>query len=65
MVANRWAFAANTAVARRSGVAPPSPDQAETAERLLTDAEALQMLADPSVSVPCPVCRPDTVLRHP
>ncbi|MFF0630350.1 DUF6233 domain-containing protein [Streptomyces sp. NPDC004296] len=37
--------------------------QAENAERLLTDLEALEMLADPAVGVPCPVCRPDTVLR--
>ncbi|MGV4926588.1 DUF6233 domain-containing protein [Streptomyces sp. BHT-5-2] len=38
--------------------------QAENAERELTDAEALETLADPSVAVPCPVCRPETVLRN-
>ncbi|WP_407547834.1 DUF6233 domain-containing protein [Streptomyces sp. Pv4-95] len=32
-------------------------------DRLLSDAEALQALADPETAVPCPVCRPDTILR--
>ncbi|MFH8574091.1 DUF6233 domain-containing protein [Streptomyces sp. NPDC017993] len=33
-------------------------------DRLLSDTEALQELADPKNAEPCPVCRPDTVLRH-
>ncbi|MGD3112877.1 DUF6233 domain-containing protein [Streptomyces sp. YGL11-2] len=37
--------------------------QAKNAERLLTDPAALEMLTDPTVTLPCPVCRPETVLR--
>ncbi|MFJ5680786.1 DUF6233 domain-containing protein [Streptomyces sp. NPDC093097] len=37
--------------------------QAQNAERLLTDAEALEVLADPAVARTCPVCRPETVLH--
>ncbi|MFH8566987.1 DUF6233 domain-containing protein [Streptomyces sp. NPDC017993] len=33
-------------------------------DRLLSDAEALQALADHETTAPCPVCRPDTVLSH-
>ncbi|MFJ8677650.1 DUF6233 domain-containing protein [Streptomyces sp. NPDC093589] len=33
-------------------------------DRFLTDAEARRTLADPDAALPCPVCRPDTVLRR-
>ncbi|WP_044364961.1 DUF6233 domain-containing protein [Streptomyces natalensis] len=38
--------------------------QAQSAGGMLTDREALAALAGPDVTVPCPVCRPDAVLRH-
>ncbi|MFG2097295.1 DUF6233 domain-containing protein [Streptomyces sp. NPDC048612] len=40
----------------------PDCAQAEGTDRLLTDQEALGMLADPDTTLPCPVCRPDRVL---
>ncbi|MFI0790885.1 DUF6233 domain-containing protein [Streptomyces lydicus] len=43
------------------------PDCAQAASEggLVTDQEALEALAGPDVTVPCPVCRPDTVLQRP
>ncbi|MEV5123584.1 DUF6233 domain-containing protein [Streptomyces decoyicus] len=41
------------------------PDCAQaSSDRLLTDREALEMLADPEVAGSCDVCRPDTILRQ-
>ncbi|GGV03622.1 hypothetical protein GCM10010211_83610 [Streptomyces albospinus] len=61
----RWRLAPAPPTASRSGyfVHRLNCAQTENAERLLTDPEALEMLADPTVAVPCPVCRPETVLR--
>lgn len=42
----------------------PDCAQAQSTGGLLTDQEAREALAGPDVIVPCPVCRPDTVLRH-
>ncbi|MFI9359173.1 DUF6233 domain-containing protein [Streptomyces lydicus] len=43
------------------------PDCAQAASEggLVTDQEALKALAGPDVTVPCSVCRPDTVLQRP
>ena len=43
------------------------PDCAQAASEggMVTDQEALKALAGPDTTVPCPVCRPDTVLQRP
>ncbi|MEU6332004.1 DUF6233 domain-containing protein [Streptomyces sp. NPDC047049] len=42
----------------------PDCAQAESTGGLVNDQEALAALAGPDVTVPCPVCRPDTVLKR-
>ncbi|MEU9499702.1 DUF6233 domain-containing protein [Streptomyces sp. NPDC048196] len=37
--------------------------QAGSTGGTVSDEEALAALAGPDVTVPCPVCRPDTVLK--
>ncbi|WP_277761216.1 DUF6233 domain-containing protein [Streptomyces lydicus] len=43
---------------------PPRLSQAQSAGGLVTDQEVRAALAGPDVTVPCLVCRPDTVLQH-
>ncbi|WP_310726226.1 DUF6233 domain-containing protein [Streptomyces sp. N2A] len=42
----------------------PDCAQAGSTGVLVSDEEALAALAGPNVTAPCPVCRPDTVLKH-
>lgn len=42
----------------------PDCAQAQSTGGMLTDQEALAAVAGPDTTVPCPVCRPDAVLRH-
>lgn len=42
----------------------PDCAQAQSSDGMVTDQEALEALAGPDITVPCPVCRPDNVLQQ-